>query len=504
MPETPIFAAISQSPQGGFVTATSPFDTVERMVAYRRLPRHRIYVVAGLEKRTVIHDWMRAMFGHLMFGVPATVTMVVLAWIALRRTRRESMAYARLHQEVAQRELTESALRQSQKMEAVGRLTGGIAHDFNNLLTAILGNIDLAVLRLRNAEERVQRNLSSARDAAQRAVSLINRLLSYSRQHPLEVKTVDVNRLVQGMSELLRRSIGETIVIDTALAAGVWKTAVDPNQLESAILNLSVNAKDAMPDGGRLTIETAKATLSDADVAAHEDLASGQYVMLAVTDTGSGMSQDVIDHAFEPFFTTKPTGMGTGLGLSMVYGFVKQSRGHIRIDSAVGRGTRITLYFPRSKERRERSWRSAHVQESAPLFLGAAQTVLVVEDDAEVMRFVTDVLRESRYRVLTARDGAGALKLIERHADIALLFTDMVLPGGMSGRQLATTAREYRPGLKVLYATGYWRNAVLHPGQMGSDSEVLTKPFTHETLLRKVRELLGAEERAVQPKTGTG
>jgi two-component system, NtrC family, sensor kinase len=503
-PDTPIFAAIAQSPESGVLSGKSPFDAIERIIAYRRLPRHGIYVVAGLETRAVIHDWMRGMFGHLLFGVPATITMVVLAWIALRRTRRESMAYARLHQEVAQRELTENALRQSQKMEAVGRLTGGIAHDFNNLLTAILGNVDLAALRLRQPDERVQRNLASARDAAHRAVSLINRLLAYSRQQPLEVKTVDVNRLVQGMSDLVRRAIGETIVIETHLAAGLWKTAIDPNQLETAILNLAVNAKDAMPDGGRLTIETANSTLGPADVAAHDGLVPGQYVVLAVSDTGSGMNRDVIEHAFEPFFTTKPTGMGTGLGLSMVYGFVKQSRGHIRIDSAVGQGTAVTLYFPRSKERRERVAPSAQVAEPPRLAELADETVLVVEDDEEVMRFATDALSDAGYRVLTARDGAGAMKLIERHAEIALLFTDVVLPGGMSGRQLATAALARRPGLRVLYATGYWRNAVLQHDRTEPDTEVLTKPFTHETLTRKVRQLIEREAEAPQARAGTG
>jgi two-component system NtrC family sensor kinase len=504
MPETPIFAAIAASPQSGFVSASSPFDTVERMVGYRRLPRHGIYVISGVESRMIIHDWMQAMFGQLLFGVPATVTMVVLAWIALRRTRRESMAYARLHQEVAQRELTEHALRQSQKMEAVGRLTGGIAHDFNNLLTAILGNVDLAVLRLRQPDERVQRNLASARDAAQRAVSLINRLLAYSRQHPLEVKTVDLNRLVQGMSDLVRRAIGETIVIETILAAGVWKTSIDPNQLESAILNLAVNAKDAMPDGGRLIIQTSNTTLADVDVAAHEDLAPGPYVVLTVSDTGTGMSQDVIDHAFEPFFTTKPTGMGTGLGLSMVYGFVKQSRGHVSIGSAPGRGTSVKLYFPRSKERRERSGRAAHAPDAPRLMGLSTETVLVVEDDEEVQRFATEVLSDAGYRVLMARDGASALKLIERHAEIALLFTDVVLPGGMNGRQLAAAALARRPGLKVLYATGYWRNAVMHRDRLEPDTEVLTKPFTYETLTRKVSQLIGNDAAAAPPQTGTG
>jgi two-component system NtrC family sensor kinase len=505
MPQTPIFAAIAASPQGGLLTAPSPFDAIERMIAYRRLPRHNIYVIAGLEVRTIVRDWMMAMLSHLVFGVPATLTMVLLAWIALRRTRRESMAYAQLHQEVAQRELTETALRQSQKMEAVGRLTGGIAHDFNNLLTAILGNVDLAALRLRNPDERVQRNLASARDAAQRAVSLINRLLAYSRQQPLEIKTIDINELVQGMSELLRRAIGETIAIDTVLARSLWKTALDPNQLESAVLNLAINAKDAMPEGGRLTIETANTTLDAADVAAHDGLAPGQYVVLAVTDTGTGMNQDVIDHAFEPFFTTKPTGMGTGLGLSMVYGFVRQSGGHIRIDSAVGQGTAVTLRFPRSKARPDRAGRPDATPESPPpSMVRDATTVLVVEDDEEVMRFNTEVLGEAGYRVLTARDGASALELIERHAEIALLFTDVVLPGGMNGRQLAAQALARRPNLKVLYASGYWRNALLHQDRIEPDTELLTKPFTHEALTSKVGQLIGNDAVAGRPQTGTG
>jgi two-component system NtrC family sensor kinase len=503
-PQTPIFAAIDASPQRGMVTANSPFDAIERMVAYRRLPRHGVYVIAGLEVRAVVHDWMMAMLGHLLFGVPATITMVLLAWIALRRTRRESMAYARLHEEVAQHELTETALRQSQKMEAVGRLTGGIAHDFNNLLTAILGNVDLAALRLSNADERVRRNLASAREASHRAVTLVNRLLAYSRQHPLEAKTVDVNRLVQGMSDLVRRAIGETITVETALAAGLWKTALDPNQLESAILNLVINAKDAMPEGGRLTIETANVTLDDDYVATRgEGLAAGPYVMLAITDTGSGMSRDVIDHAFEPFFTTKPTGMGTGLGLSMVYGFVKQSRGHVTIASEVGRGTTVKLYFPRSKERKDRLGRSAHDPVPLPPARHSGATVLIVEDDEEVMRFATEVLRDSGYRVVTARDGASALRLIERDADIALLFTDVVLPGGMDGRQLAATASALRPGLKVLFATGYSDN-VLHQGGIDPGIELLTKPFTYEALTRKVQQVLAADAVVAHRKAATG
>jgi signal transduction histidine kinase/ActR/RegA family two-component response regulator len=505
MPQTPILSQLRISPQSGFLTAVSPFDTIERMIAYRRLPRHGVYVVAGVETRSIVAEWARAMLGHLVFGVPAAVAIVMLAWVALRHTQRESLAHARLNQEVAQRELTENALRQSQKMEAIGRLTGGIAHDFNNLLTAILGNVDLAVLRLGEADERVKRNLASAREASQRAVTLVNRLLAYSRQHPLEVSVVDINRLVQGMSELIRRAIGETISVQVVLAAGLWKTAVDANQLESAILNLAVNAKDAMPEGGRITVETANTYLDEAYLAAHGDgVAAGQYVMLALTDTGSGMSREVMEHAFEPFFTTKPSGVGTGLGLSMVYGFVKQSGGHIRIYSEVGAGTTVKLYFPRNRERRESLDTSEEdVPASPPLARQAPETVLVVEDDEEVARFTSEVLREAGHRVLAARDGTGALRLLERNPEVALLFTDMVLPGGMNGPELAREAQKRRPALRVVYATGYSRNAVLQD-RLEPDMPLLTKPFTYEALASMVQQVLDRGHAPEQRQRPTG
>ena len=285
----------------------------------------------------------------------------------------------------------------------------------------------------------------------------------------------------------------------------MWKTTVDPNQLESAILNLAVNAKDAMPDGGRLTIETANAYLDEAYATTHGDgITAGQYVMLAVTDTGSGMSQEVVDHAFEPFFTTKPTGVGTGLGLSMVYGFVKQSGGHIKIYSEVGEGSTIKLYFPRSRERSEISrGPGEHVETSPPLAGRSFETILVVEDDEEVMRLATDVLREAGYRVLSARDGAGALRLLERNPEIALLFTDVVLPGGMNGRELANEALKQRPALKVVYATGYSRSAIFHQERLDPDVQLLTKPFTYELLTRTVRQMLDSDAHpARSAKTG--
>ena len=397
-----------------------------------------------------------------------------------------------LQQEVTRRERTELALQQALKMEAVGRLTGGVAHDFNNLLTAILGNVDLALRRVPEGDDRLRRSLQSARQASERAASLVQRLLAFSRQHPLEEKSVDVNRLVQGMSELLRRTIGETITVETVLAGGLWKTAVDPNQLENALLNLAVNARDAMPEGGRLTIETANTYLDEAYVAAHAaDMASGQYVLVAVSDTGTGMTKDVIDRAFEPFFTTKPMGAGTGLGLSMVYGFVKQSRGHIKIYSEAGEGTSIKIYLPRlMDESSVEPWvpnepaRDAQVSEQRP------EQILLVEDDEEVNRFSSEVLRDEGYHVIAAHEGASGLRLLDANPEVKLLFTDVVLPGGMNGRQLADEARRRRPDLKVLFTTGYTRNAIIHHGRLDADVDLLTKPFTSEALAKKVRQIL--------------
>jgi two-component system NtrC family sensor kinase len=451
--------------------------------------------MSSFSTRSVVREWMRNMASHLVFGVPATLAMLGLGVTALRRTRG-------LHEEQARREATELALRQAQKMEAVGRLSGGIAHDFNNMLTVILGNIDMAIRRLGDQPEssRLTRLLDSARQASERAATLVQRLLAFSRQHPMEVKAVDINRLVQSMSELLRRTIGETVITETVLAGGLWKVAVDPNQLENAIINLAVNARDAMADGaGRLTIETSNSYLDDHYVAAHGgDFPAGQYVMLALTDTGNGMPKDVIDRAFDPFFTTKPPGMGTGLGLSMVYGFAKQSGGHVKIYSEVGEGTTIKIYLPRvSDQRKLADWSGDELPRSRrAATVGGTETILLVEDEEEVKRFATEVLRDEGYKVHAAADAASALRILEADPDIKLLFTDVVLPGGMNGRQLADTALKQRPGLKVLYATGYTRNAIIHQGRLDADVELLTKPFTSATLTRKIRATLDGKPSA--------
>jgi two-component system NtrC family sensor kinase len=432
------------------------------------------------------------MSSHLIFGIPATFAMFGLTLVALRHTRREAAVHRELRLEVARREETEHKLRQSQKMEAIGRLTGGIAHDFNNLLTAIIGNLDLSLRRL-EGQDRVRAWLGNCRQAANRAATLVQRMLAFSRQHPLEVKAVDVNRLVQGMSELLRRTIGETITIEAVLAGGLWKTAVDPNQLENAILNLAVNSRDAMPEGGRLTIETANCHLDDRYAeAAGEDVRPGQYVMVAVTDSGSGMSGEVKSRAFDPFFTTKPAGAGTGLGLSMVYGFAKQSGGHIGIYSEIGEGTTIKLYFPRLTEQGSVPVWIVQQPDMAAELPNGTETVLVVEDDEQVNRFAAEALEERGYRVLAAPDGPTALRLLDHAADLSvhLLMTDVVLPAGMNGRQLADEVLRRRPGVKVLYITGYTRNAIIHHGRLDPDIELLTKPFTADALARKLRRML--------------
>ncbi len=489
--DSPVMRAIHEYPEGGLTRGTSAVDGIDRIAAYRKLPGKPVYVFVGIDVSTIVHEWMRDMSVHLYFGIPATLAMFTLAWLTLRNTRGVSAAYGQLRDETVRRRTTELALRQAQKMEAVGRLTGGIAHDFNNLLTAIIGNVELALPRVDPADERMIRWLTAVRQASLRAATLVQRLLSFSRQHPQEIKRVDINRLIGEMSELLHRTIGETIRIETVLASGLWKTAIDPNQLENAILNLAVNARDAMSDGGKLTIESSNAYLDEAYTArAGGDVKPGQYVMVAVSDTGAGMPADVREHAFEPFFTTKPTGAGSGLGLSMVYGFVKQSNGHIQIYSEPGQGTSIKMYFPRLDGDGAYPDRETPERPVEPRPDQHHECILLVEDDEDVSRYVIEALSEFGYRVEHAGTAAEALVILQKTPDIALLFTDVVLPDGMNGRELAREAKKLRPDLPVLFATGYTRNAIIHHGRLDADVELLTKPFTTETLARKVRQVL--------------
>ncbi|MBR1175903.1 PAS domain-containing protein [Bradyrhizobium sp. KB893862 SZCCT0404] len=387
----------------------------------------------------------------------------------------------------------EEALRQSQKMEAVGQLTGGIAHDFNNLLTGIIGSLELLQTRLGQGRvKEIDRYVTVAQGAAKRAAALTHRLLAFSRRQTLDPKPTDLNRLVMGMEDLIRRTVGPEIALEVVTAGGLWPTLIDASQLENALLNLCINARDAMPTGGRLTIETANRWLDDHG-AGERDLEPGQYVSLCVTDTGTGMPPDVVERAFEPFFTTKPIGQGTGLGLSMVYGFVRQSGGQVRIYSEVGQGTTMCLYLPRhygkdADKPSALSTRSAARQK-------ASHTILVVDDEPSIRMLLTDALEELGFSVLEAHDGPTGLKIMQSDATIDLLVTDVGLPGGMNGRQLADAARTTRPALKVLFITGYAENAIIGNGQLSPGMQVLTKPFVVEALASRVLDMI---------KDGTG
>ena len=382
----------------------------------------------------------------------------------------------------------EEALRQSQKMEAVGQLTGGIAHDFNNLLTGIIGSLELLQTRLGQGRVKdIDRYVTAAQGAAKRAAALTHRLLAFSRRQTLDPRPTDLNRLVMGMEELIRRTVGPEITLEVVAAGGLWPTLIDASQLENALLNLCINARDAMPGGGRLTIETANRWL-DEHGAGERDLEPGQYVSLCVTDTGAGMTADVIERAFDPFFTTKPIGQGTGLGLSMVYGFVRQSGGQVRIYSEVGQGTTMCLYLPRHYAK-EADRPSASATRTA-IRPQASHTILIVDDEPSIRMLLTDALEEIGFNVLEAHDGPTGLNILQSDATIDLLVTDVGLPGGMNGRQLADAARTTRPALKVLFITGYAENAIIGNGQLAPDMQVLTKPFVVETLASRVLDMI--------------
>jgi len=418
----------------------------------------------------------------------------ILEATVAERTRALTEANARLKAEAEERERVEEALRQSQKMEAVGQLTGGLAHDFNNLLQGISGSLEL--LRTRAAQGRIgelDRHIETAMGSAHRAATLTQRLLAFSRRQTLDPKPTDLNRLAGGMEELLRRTVGPAIQLETSFAAEPWPTLCDPHQLESALLNLVVNARDAMPDGGHLLIETANTVLRNRRGAPREqppqDAPPGDYVALSVADTGAGMTPEVIVRAFDPFYTTKPIGQGTGLGLSMIYGFVQQSGGHVRLRSEVGQGTTMTIYLPRhlaAIDDEVEGDTTAH----SPLALGSG-VVLLVEDEPDVRMVVRDVLSDCGYAVLEAESGRAGLLIADSGVRIDLLLTDVGLPGGMNGRQLADAARQRRPGLKVLFITGYAEAMAVGNGHMEQGMQVMTKPFALETLAARVQGIIG-------------
>lgn len=398
------------------------------------------------------------------------------------------VGFAKVTRDLSEKRAIEEQLRQSQKMEAVGQLTGGLAHDFNNLLTGISGSLEMMQMRI--AQGRMadfERYALAAQGAVKRAAALTHRLLAFARRQTLDPRPTNANRLLMSLEELVRRTVGTDITVEVVGASGLWPTLVDSNQLENAILNLCINARDAMPEGGKLTIETANKWI-DERAARRHDLPIGQYVSICVTDTGVGMTPEVIEKAFDPFFTTKPIGEGTGLGLSMIYGFARQSGGQVRIYSEVGEGTTMCIYLPRHAE-------DAPPEENVELPLnldavGEGEVVLVIDDDPTIRMLVAEVLADLGYAVIEAVDGPGGLKVLESNAKVDLLITDVGLPGGMNGRQVADAARVNRPSLKVLFITGYAENAVIGKGRLDNGMFVITKPFQMDVLARRIREII--------------
>ncbi len=472
------------TPAGGFYTTVSEVDHVERRFAARRLKGTPLYVTTGFATSAIQGEWLRGMAAHLIYGIPVTLFLFISLFVVLLRTQR-------LYAEINRRAAAEEALRQSQKLDAIGHLTGGVAHDFNNLLTIIIGNLEAAQRQMENwsegAHAKLSRRLDSAMHGAQRAATLTKRLLAFSRQQPLNPALLDVNRVLNGLSDFLRRALGEDISLEIVGGGGIWPVEADAAELEAAILNLAVNARDAMPEGGKLTIEASNSYLDESYCRRHVDVRPGQYVQIAATDTGSGMPKDVIERAFEPFFTTKESGQGTGLGLSQVYGFVKQSGGHVKIYSEAGEGTTVKIYLPRFFGKASAAEEAAEM----PSRSRSAETVLVVEDDDDVRTYVVEALAALGYRVLEAGEAETALRLLGEHPSVQLLLTDVVMPG-LNGRKLAQEARLRRPELKILYMTGYSRNAIVHQGRLDIGVDLLQKPITSDQLAAAVRKALDA------------
>jgi PAS domain S-box-containing protein len=406
----------------------------------------------------------------------------------IRNEARKLIGFAKVTRDLTEKRAIEEQLRQSQKMEAVGQLTGGLAHDFNNLLTGISGSLEMMQVRMaqgRTAE--FDRYFMAAQGAVKRASALTHRLLAFSRRQTLDPKPTNVNRLIAGIEELVRRTVGPGVEVEVVGAGGLWPTLVDPSQLDNAILNLCINARDAMPGGGKLTIETANRWLDDR-AARKQDLPPGQYVSVCVTDTGTGMAPEVVAKAFDPFFTTKPLGEGTGLGLSMIYGFARQSGGQVKIYTELGQGTTMCLYLPRHHEEASSNEENEYLTHSEAA--GEGEVVLVIDDEPTIRMLIAEILAESGYAVIEAPDGPSGLRVLESNAKIDLLITDVGLPGGLNGRQVADAARVSRPGLKVLFITGYAENAVVGRGRLENGMYLLTKPFQMEILAERIREII--------------
>jgi signal transduction histidine kinase len=509
-PDGTLFASYSRArrtPPGSAPPEEALFEGAEVAVA---IPvRQQTATLGTVLVRSIAEPFERRLaryIGIALLVIMAALVVLVLgaAHAAVARANRELQERAialadanrQLQAQIEEREKVEEALRQSQKMEAIGHLTGGIAHDFNNILQIVTGNLDLLVPAVRE-NDRASQRLHNALLAAERAARLTQQLLAFARRQPLQPKVLNVGRRMGEVADLLRRTLGGNIEVECVGAAGLWNVKADFAQLENAILNLALNARDAMPAGGKLTIETANVFLDETYASRHVDVEPGQYVMIAVTDTGCGMAAAQMERAFEPFYTTKPEGQGTGLGLSQVYGFVKQSGGHVKIYSELDHGTSVKIYLPRVRQGEDQPIRPILDQAAG----GAGECVLVVEDDAAVRTATVEMLGELGYRVLEAEDGSAALPILESGDPIDLLFTDVVMPGPVTSRELAARAKVMRPGIAVLFTSGYTENAIIHHGRLDDGVFLLSKPFRKDELARTVRSVLAERRNAPQPAT---
>ena len=480
----------------GLYETTSRSDAVDRMFGFGRVGDYPVFVRFGITREEALAPWRQNLLAFGGIAILASLTLLGVSVFAIRQGQRERLATQRwrdaaaaLELQAESREVVEEQLRHSQKMEAIGQLTGGIAHDFNNLLTGIVGSLDLLAKRLRQGRTQdVERYLKAAIGSANRAASLTHRLLAFARRQPLAPESVDVNELVVSLDDLLRRTLGEAVGLRIITVPGVWPVLCDPHQLENAIINLAINARDAMPGGGRLTITATNVRLDEGE-ATHPDFRPGAFVRLAVADTGIGMSPDVLARAFEPFFTTKPLGQGTGLGLSMIYGFAHQSGGHVEIRSEEGDGTTISIFLPRSRHEAIRRDVADRLAAGAPEQERRTETVLVVEDEAVVRDVVLEVIADLGLRTLQAVDGPSGLAVLRSNVRIDLLVSDVGLPG-FSGRQMTKAARDMRPDLKVLFITGYAEEAASSSGFLEPGMELISKPFTAEALGSRISAML--------------
>jgi two-component system NtrC family sensor kinase len=483
--ESDVMRAITSDAAFGFLSGPSPVGGSDRLLFYKAVADYPVYVAASYDKNAIIAHWLATMGSHLIYGVPVTLALILVTYSAIRRTEREQRALAQLQDEAKKRMAAEEQLREAQRLEAVGQLTGGIAHDFNNILTVIVGNLDLLARQL--ASDPGKRMIATMQRAAARGARLTQSLLAFARRQTLRPEIINPNRLVNEIGELLRRAVDEAVEIDFVLSPTLDPCRIDPVQFESALLNLIVNARDAVAQKtGKIVIETKNVAFDMQHPSPLAEIAYGHYIAISVIDNGEGMAPGVLSRVFEPFFTTKEIGRGSGLGLSQVYGFVKQSGGYIHIESEPGLGTRVHLYLPRASGAAD--FAASSLPEE-PIAEQRGATILVVEDEADVREVVAAELTNFGYRVLTAGDGREALEIIDSERDIDLLFSDVVMPRGMNGDDLAREARRRRPELRVLLTSGY-PPAALHERPSLGEFRVLRKPYRVEELLRVIGERL--------------